>query len=105
MLATGLRCGVVRGGNHIASMPDFRKSGTIRRPLDHQRPVSSGEGEGPAERTERRAWGLNSQAIGTSVAPISAEGKCVGLHAGIEEPDRERAIGNRAPLPVPAAVG
>src|SRR5208283_3325414 len=32
----------------------------------------------------------------TSVAPISAEGKCVGLHAGIEEPDLERVIGDNA---------
>jgi len=30
---------------------------------------------------------------------MSAEGKCVGLHAGIEEPDLERVIGNRAALP------
>src|SRR5208337_3937568 len=33
----------------------------------------------------------------TSGAPRSAEGKCVGLHAGIEEPDLERVIGDNAP--------
>jgi len=35
----------------------------------------------------------------TSVAPRSAEGKCVGLHAGIEEPDLEGVIGDNAALP------
>jgi len=35
----------------------------------------------------------------TSEAPMSAEGKCVGLHAGIEEPDLERVIGDNAALP------
>ena len=35
----------------------------------------------------------------TSVAPMSAEGKCVGLHAGIEEPDLERVIGDNTALP------
>ena len=30
---------------------------------------------------------------------MSAEGKCVGLHAKIEEPDLERVISDNAALP------